>query len=175
MARPEGARVARPAAWAGGGGSELGAAALRAALWLLLGGWVGSWVCFAMLVAPAAFRVLPTRLAGELVSPVLGGLHLAGAGAGVALALLAGVLRRGRVALALPLLLSALCLASHFGVTPAVAELRAATFGGAGSEEIAARFQRLHSISMLLFGAVLAGTLVLVGLHARADVRGRRS
>jgi hypothetical protein len=156
-----------------GGGSDLGAAALRAALWLLLGGWVGSWGAFAMLVAPAAFRVLPTPLAGELVSPVLAALHLGGAGAGLALALLGRVLGRGRVAIALPLLLSALCLISHFGVTPQIAELREAAFGATGSEAVAARFQRLHGLSMLLFSAVLAGALVLVGLHARADVRAR--
>jgi len=124
-----------------------------------------------MLVAPAAFRVLPTRLAGELVSPVLAELHLAGASAGLGLALLGRVLGRGRVAIALPLLLSALCLISHFGVTPQIAELREAAFGGPGSEAVAARFQQLHGLSMLLFSAVVAGALGLVGLHARADVR----
>jgi hypothetical protein len=159
--------VLRPA------GSELGAAGLQAALWLLLGGWLGSWGAFAMLVAPAAFRVLPTGLAGDLVAPLLAALHLGGAASGLALALLAWVLARGRLAIALPLALSALCLISHFGVTPQIAELREAV-RGAGSEAAAARFQRLHGLSMLLFSAVSLGALVLAGLHARADVRSRR-
>ncbi len=163
-----------PAELRGAGGAGPAAMALQAALWLLLGGWLGSWGAFAMLVAPAAFRVLPTGLAGDLISPLLGALHLAGAAAGLALALLARVLARGRLAIALPLALSALCLISHFGVTPQLAELRAATFGGSGSEALAARFQRLHGLSMLLFSAVTLGALVLVGVHARADVRARR-
>ena len=36
---------------------------LRAALWLVLGGWVGSWACFGLVVAPNAFRVLPSEVA----------------------------------------------------------------------------------------------------------------
>ncbi len=49
---------------------------LRTALWLLLGGWVGSWACFGLVVVPAAFQVLPsTELAGKLVGPVLGTLR----------------------------------------------------------------------------------------------------
>jgi hypothetical protein len=53
------------------GGRSLG---LRSALWLALGGWVGSWALFALVIARLAFRVLPSpEVAGHLVAPVLNG------------------------------------------------------------------------------------------------------
>ena len=35
---------------------------LRSLLWLLLGGWVGSWALFGTVIAPTAFRVLRVAL-----------------------------------------------------------------------------------------------------------------
>ena len=44
--------------------------ALRSPLWLALGGWVGSWALFALVIARLAFRVLPSpEIAGQLVGP----------------------------------------------------------------------------------------------------------
>ena len=58
---------------------------LRTALWLLLGGWIGAWLLFGGVVAPTAFRTLPsTEVAGLLIGPVLTWLHLYGAAAGIA-------------------------------------------------------------------------------------------
>ena len=148
--------------------------ALRTALWLLLGGWVGAIVLLAAGVAPAAFRVLPTsELAGDLVGAVLGPLEIYGAAAGLALAGLAWALGRGRTAIGLALLLCLASLVSHFGVSPRLAELRALGLGPGADPTIRARFGQLHGLSALLLLGVGAGALALAVLHARADERAR--
>jgi hypothetical protein len=147
---------------------------LRAALWLLLGGWLGAWVLFAFVVAPTAFRVLPsTQVAGQLVGPILAGLHLYGAGAGAALAALAWALARGGASIWLPLAMGALCLLSHFGVTARIEAIRPLAFGPNGSPEMAARWQHLHQVSMGIYTAVGLAGFALVAIHARADAPGR--
>jgi hypothetical protein len=143
--------------------------ALRAALWLLLGGWLGAWVLFAFGVAPTAFGSLPPEAAGAVVGPVLAGLHLYGGLAGLGLALLARALGRGAWMVALPVLAGALCLISHFGVTAGISGLRGLAFGPQGSTEAAERFWWLHGISMTLYTAVGILVILLVWLHARAD------
>jgi hypothetical protein len=148
------------------------ATALRTALWLLLGGWVGSWACFGLVVAPAAFQVLPTtELAGQLVGPVLARLHVYGLVAGLALAPLAVALGRGRLLMIAPLVMAGVCAFSHFWVTAEIAAVRPLAFGAGGSVEMATRFGQLHRLSIGLYLAVSAATLVLVLLHARADAR----
>jgi len=143
---------------------------LRTALWVLLGWWIGGWALFAFVVAPTAFGVLPsTQIAGQLVAPVLTTLHLYGAVAGLALAVLAWALARSGVALWLPIAMSALCLASHFGVTAQIEAIRDLAFGPEGSSEIALRFQHLHRLSMWIYTAVGIGAYALVWVHARAD------
>jgi hypothetical protein len=151
-----------------------GQAWLRGTSWLLLGGWVGAWVLFAFVVAPTAFRVLPsTHAAGQLVGPVLGALHVYGAVAGVALALASWGLNRTGPCVWLPLVMSALCLASQFGVTAQIEAVRPLVFGPEGSPEMAARFQLLHRLSMGIYTAVGIAGFLLVALHARADAAGR--
>lgn len=143
--------------------------ALRTGAWLLLGTWVGSWLLFPW-VALTAFRSLPsTELAGRVVGPVLTALHLYGAAAGLALALLARALRRGAWAIALPLALSALCLYSQFGVSAEIDEIRSQVFAPGGNEGAAARFNLLHRRSVGIFSAVGAGALVLIGVHSRVE------
>ncbi len=150
-------------------------AALRSCLWLLLGGWFGSYLCFGAVVAPTAFAVLPsTELAGELVGPVLTKLHVYGALAGVALALVSRSLGRGPLLVAAPLALSALCLYSHFGVTTALTEIRDLAFGSGGDPEAAARFAALHRVSLAIFIGVGIAVTALIGLQARADARDLR-
>jgi hypothetical protein len=144
--------------------------ALRTALWLLLGGWVGAIALLSAGVAPAAFRVLPaSELAGDLVGAVLGPLELYGAAAGLALAGLALALGRGRAAVVLALLLCLASLVSHFGVSPRLAELRELGLGPGADPIIRARFGRLHGLSALLLLGVGAGAVVLAVLHARAE------
>lgn len=145
---------------------------LLTALWLLLGGWVGSWACFGLVVAPAAFRILPTtELAGQLVGPVIAKLHLYAVVAGVALAAIARALGRGWLLVATPLVMAALCAFSHFWVTPQLATIRPQAFGPDGSLAAAARFAALHRLSLGLYLVVSTGTLALVFAHAREDAR----
>jgi hypothetical protein len=158
-----------PEQWSGG---AVGVA-LRSLVWLLLGGWIGSWACFGLVVAPIAFAKLPsTEVAGQLIGPVLSALHLYGAVAGSALALLAGMLGRGRLRVALPLLMATACVYTQFGVSAEIAEIRDQVFGPQGSEMLAARWADLHRRSVGIFLAVSAGALWLLVLHARSDSRG---
>jgi hypothetical protein len=143
---------------------------LRTALWLLLGGWVGSWGLFGMVVAPTAFRVLPsTEIAGTLVGPILTSLHLYGIAAGIGLGALGALLQRGPLRIALPLLLAAACAYSQFGVSAQIAEIRDGAFGPGGSVGDAARWNTLHQLSIGIYLVVSAGALVLAGLHAASD------
>jgi hypothetical protein len=117
-----------------------------------------------------AFQLLPsTRIAGSLVGPILTALHLYGAVAGAILALLAWRLERGRLRIGLPLLMAVACLYSHFGVSGEIAEISDRAFGPAGSEALAARFGRLHQLSLGIYIAVSAAAVALVVLHARSD------
>ena len=146
------------------------AVVLRSALWLTLGGWIGSWAFFALVIARLAFRVLPSpEVAGHLVRPVLDVLHWYGVGAGLALAALAAVLGRGRLLVGLPLFLAVASLATQLGVTPRLEAIRNLAFGPGGNPEAAAEYGRLHGISMAIFTSVLLGAIALVPLHARRD------
>jgi hypothetical protein len=148
----------------------LGQTALRTCLWLLLGGWFGSYLLLGAVITPAAFAVLPsTELAGKLIGSVLTKLHLYAAVAGIVLALVSKSLGRGPLLAAAPLALSALCLYSHFGVSAQLAEIRDLSFGPNGSAEVAARFAALHRISLAIFIGVGAAVTILIGCHARAD------
>jgi len=144
--------------------------ALHSALWLALGGWIGSWMLFALVIARVAFRVLPSpEVAGHLIRPVLGVLHWYGVGAGLLLATLARAIRRDRVLVALPLALALACLASQLGVTPQMESLHDLAFGPAGNVQAAAEYRHLHGISMGIFCAVLLGAISLLVLHVRQE------
>jgi len=145
---------------------------VRTVLWLLLGGWFGSYLLFGAVIAPTAFAVLPTtEIAGSLVSPVLTRLHLFGAAAGLPLAWSAWRLGRGRLLILAPIVLGALCILSHFGVSAELAEIRDLTFGPEGSTDAAARFGFLHRVSVGVFIVVGIAVTILIGLHARADAQ----
>ena len=150
-------------------------ASIRAALWLTLGGWIGAWLLFGLVVAPTAFRVLPsTRVAGSLIGPVLEALQLFGSVAGLLLALIAWLLGRGVARWALPLAMSAACLYSQFGLSAEIAEIQDGAFGPQGSEALASRFNHLHRLSVAIFLCVGISALILAGLHARDDTAHRR-
>jgi hypothetical protein len=143
-------------------------------LWLVLGGWIGAMLFFSAAVAPGAFAVLgDPSLAGKLVAHTLRLLQLAGAGAGLALALLAWLQGRGLGLVGLPLLLSGLCIVSHFGVTGALAEIRA-TPDWQADPALSARFASLHALSVRLLGLTLLGALGLLVAHARSLTRARK-
>lgn len=144
--------------------------ALRTLAWLILGGWIGSWALFALVIARVAFRVLPSpEIAGALVGPVLAVLHGYGAFAGLSLAGLAWLLGRRRILIALPLMLAIACLASELAVTPRLDAIHDLAFGPNGNIEAAARYRQLHGLSMAIFSAVLAGAIALVALHVREE------
>lgn len=126
---------------------------------------------FGLAVAPAAFAVAPEpELAGRLVGRVLGPLQVGGAFAGLVLAGLATRLGRSRLTIALPAVLAILCLFNHFGVSPAVAEIRPSHLGAPGTAPgDAERFALLHRVSVALFGATALGALVLAALHGRVE------
>jgi hypothetical protein len=140
----------------------------------VLAGWFGSWTLFALVIAPTAFQVLPSQAAaGTMVGPVLRALHNYGIFAGITLALLGGLLRRGKLAIVIPVVLTALCAISEYLITPAIAELQPRSFGVDQEKEAAERFSNLHQISRYLFGIVQLGTLGLIVLYARPDSDGR--
>jgi len=146
--------------------------ALRAALWVWLGAWIGAMGFFGML-ARAAFRVIPDpAIAGELVGSLLGPVLLLGAFSGLGLSALAIRLSRGRVTIVLPLVLSAACLLNQFGVSPAVSEIRLTDPGL--SPELAARFAALHKLSVWLFVGTGLGLVALAVAHGLAEARGAR-
>ena len=145
--------------------------ALRASLWLLLGSWIGAWLCFGLVIAPTAFRVLPSlAIAGQLIGPVLDALHWYGALAGALLAVIAWRLGRGPGLVLLSLGASALCALSQLAITPQIEVIRPLAFGPQGSPEIAAQFHHLHQLSVLIFCVVGLTTLILLAGHVRADL-----
>ena len=141
---------------------------LRGLHHLLLGTWLGSWVLFALVVAPTAFRVLPSgTAAGQLVGPILDTLHLGGIVAGLALALVALGGRQGIFRIALPLLLAAICAASQFGITAAIDQVRPVAFGPGATPQGAERFSQLHQWSQILYFATGVGLILLTLLPPR--------
>jgi len=141
-------------------------------LWLPLGGWLGALVLFAGVVAPAAFRVLPSReLAGDLVGRILPALHGYGIAAGLWLAILGGALRRGRLAILIPCVLAGFCALSQLVLVPRIEALRPEVRSLTASPELRARFVRLHGASVALYGATALGASLLALLHARKDAK----
>jgi hypothetical protein len=148
----------------------MGLTALRTCLWLLLGGWFGSYLLLGAVIAPTAFTMLPsTDLAGKFMGSVLTKLHIYGASAGIALALVSKSLGRGPVLVTVPIVLSAICLYSHFGVSAQLAEIRILAFGPDGTADVATRFGELHRRSLSIFIGIGIAVTVLIGFHARAD------
>ena len=137
---------------------------------LVLGVWLGSWALFAFVVAPVAFRTLPSSAdAGKLVGPVLDFLHLYGIAAGLGMSCLAALGRQPWIRVLLPLVLATICAISQFAVTGAIDEVRPTAFGAESTAEAAAQFSRLHELSRLLYGITGAGVVVLTVIWARRE------
>ena len=142
---------------------------LRAIRWLALAGWFGSWALCALVVAPTAFRVLPSATeAGALVGPVLRSLHLYGLFAGAFLFAITFAYYERPLLRWLPCVLALLCAVTEFGVSAEINHIRPSTFGPGTPADAASRFSQLHLLSRTIFGAVLAGVGVLTVLHALA-------
>jgi hypothetical protein len=147
---------------------------VRGVVPMLLSAWLGATVLFGAVVAPAAFRVLPSRtLAGSLVGAVLPVLFWAGAGIG-ALAFLALRQREARRwALGAALLLAATSLGAELVVGRAIGRLRSAI--GPDLEAVPPSdprrmaFGRLHGVSVLLLGAGMLSAAALLVHEGRRD------
>jgi len=135
---------------------------------LLLAFWLGAAALFTLVVARAAFAVLPTRaLAGALVGRVLPVVFIGGIVTGALLLVLewrAPVTRRG-VAVAAGVM-TACCIAAQFVVAPRIERLRSAIGGPLDAldpgDPRRLAFGRLHAVSVGWLGvAMLAAALAL--------------
>jgi len=145
---------------------------LRALRWLSLGGWLGSWALFALVIAPTAFRVLPPgNAASDLVSPVLRSLHLYGLAAGAVNFAISFLFRERTLLVALPGVLAVLCALTEFAVTPSISDVGPISGDSLGAEAPAEQFAQLHYLSRVLFTSILAGVAGLMVLHSREDQR----
>lgn len=142
---------------------------IRALPTVFLAALLGAMLFFAAVVAPASFAVAPTpEVAGRLVGRLLRFLHLGGALVLLCTAAAAAATGRSRLLRFGPVLLAALCLLSHFGVSLPLAELREAGLGDPGSDA-RTRFRSLHQLSVAIFAFVMVGTGYLVYRHIRED------
>jgi Domain of unknown function (DUF4149) len=162
-----------------GEGRPVGPALLNMAVKIrlaLLSFWLGAMSIFSFIVAPAAFAVLPERrLAGSVVSRVLGSVEIIGIALGVILLLI--LLLRGKrerpflfelIALAL---MTISVILSRFVVSSRLQDLRV-RYGDqlaslAHSDPIRSGFDQWHQYSVWLMGFNIIAAIVLIALLAR--------
>jgi Domain of unknown function (DUF4149) len=144
---------------------------------VLLSFWLGAMSIFSFIVAPAAFAVLPERrLAGSMVSRVLGNVEIIGIALGVILLLILLLFREKRrksfvfefVAVAL---MTISVILSRFVVSSRLHDLRV-RYGDqlaslAQSDPIRAGFDQWHQYSVWLMGFNIMAAIVLIALLAR--------
>jgi hypothetical protein len=132
---------------------------------VLLSAWLGAAIIVAAAVAPAAFRVLPSRtLAGALVGQVLPVIFISGIVIGaVAVGIESRIgARFSRVSVAAPFIaLLAGCIVAQFVIGPRIEAVRATIDGAvetlAASDPRRVQFGRLHGFSVLWMGVAMAG------------------
>lgn len=154
---------------------------------LLLGAWAGAMAFFAIVVAPAAFAVLPSRqLAGNLVTRVLGALDGAGVLA-AALILLTALFSRpatfwrrpaGALSLTLYGVLLLVPAVSRGVLSPRLLAMRQALGrpieAVAETDPLRVAFNNLHQVSVGLLALALVAAVVAFGLGwQEARRRGR--
>jgi uncharacterized membrane protein len=151
---------------------------LRFLMLLSLVVWIGGLIFFAFVVAPTAFKVLPTtHLAGNMVAHTLGWLHRIAIASGVIFLISSLLYSRFTDGTAhvfaarhiLLCLMLALTLISQFGIMPRMDTLRA-SLGDVQSAPVdnpdRVQFDSLHVWSTRVEGAVLLLGLVVVYLVA---------
>jgi hypothetical protein len=145
---------------------------------VVLAAWVGACLLFAAVVAPASFRVLPSRsLAGAITGEVLPVLFWSGVLAG-AIALLAARQARKRAMTYVAVLLIALSAAGDLGPGRSIRSIRkqsAAAMDSLSTDDpIRRRFGRLHGLSVAVMGlAMLSAVALLVGFSRTEMVADR--
>ena len=141
---------------------------------LLLAVWIGAALLFTLVVAPAAFAVLPTRtLAGALVGRVLPVIFYAGVVIGSLIVLLDIIGRTGAWGRSAAGAVSALaCAVAQLVVGTRIDRLRAAISGPldalAGDDPRRVAFGRLHAISVGWLGLAMVAAIVALTLAVRA-------
>lgn len=132
---------------------------------VLLSAWLGAAILVATVVAPAAFKVLPTRtLAGAVVGQVLPVVFISG----LMIAAIATLLDvrgprepRQWVGMALLGLVMASCIVAQFFIAPKIEAARIAIGGAVDSLDASdprrVRFGRLHAYSVLWMGVAMLG------------------
>lgn len=134
---------------------------------ILLAAWLGAAILVAAVVAPAAFRVLPSRsLAGALVGQVLPVIFISGlvvSVAAVAMESRAGA-RFARVTVSGPFIAMIVgCIVAQFIIGPRIEVVRAAIGGAVDALDAAdprrVQFGKLHAFSVLWMGVAMAGAI----------------
>lgn len=136
--------------------------------------WLGAALLFVAVVAPAAFASLPTRtLAGALVGAVLPSLFYSGLVVGIALAVAAFAVRRGRIVTpgtVAGFLIAVSCAAAQFVVAPRIERARASISGPIESvppsDPRRVAFGRLHGASVLWLGVAVIGAATIAATAA---------
>ena len=142
--------------------------------------WIGGLIFFAFVVAPSAFKILPTtHLAGNLVGAALGKLHWIGIVSGIVYlisSMLHSYYTNGTAHVfalrhILICLMLALTLISQFGIIPRMDTLRA-SLGEVSAVPIdnpqRVQFDALHVWSTRVEGAVLLLGLVVAWMTAKS-------
>ena len=141
---------------------------------LLLAVWIGAALLFTVVVAPAAFAVLPTRtLAGALVGRVLPVIFYAGVVIGSLIVVLEVAGRSGAWGRSAAGAVSALaCAVAQLVVGTRIDRLRAAIGGPldalAGDDPRRLAFGKLHAISVGWLGIAIVAAIVALTLAVRA-------
>ena len=141
---------------------------------LLLAVWIGAALLFTLVVAPAAFAVLPTRtLAGALVGRVLPVIFYAGVVIGSLIVLLDIIGRTGAWGRSAAGAVAALaCAIAQLVVGTRIDRLRAAISGPldalAGDDPRRIAFGKLHAISVGWLGLAMVAAIVALTLAVRA-------
>jgi hypothetical protein len=130
---------------------------------ILLAAWLGAAIVVAAVVAPAAFRVLPSRtLAGAVVGEVLPVIFIAG----IVVAAISALIEPragGRLVVHLAPLVAmiAACIIAQFLVGPKIEAVRASIGGAVDALDAAdprrVQFGRLHAFSVLWMGIAMLG------------------
>ena len=141
---------------------------------LLLAVWIGAALLFTVVVAPAAFSVLPTRtLAGALVGRVLPVIFYAGVVIGSLIVVLELIGRTGAWGRSAAGAISALaCALAQLVVGTRIDRLRAAIGGPldalAADDPRRVAFGRLHAISVGWLGLAMVAAIIALALAVRA-------
>ena len=141
---------------------------------LLLALWIGAALLFAIVVAPAAFSVLPTRtLAGALVGRVLPVIFYAGVVIGSLIVILDLMGKTGSWARTAAGAVSALaCAIAQLVVGTRIDRLRAAIGGSldalALDDPRLIAFGQLHAISVGWLGVALLAAIIALALAVRS-------